>query len=202
VAVTVENLGGHKLPTAFPSRRAWLHLTIADQDGRTVFESGALRANGSIEGNDNDDDPSRYEPHYREIHDPGEVQIYESILGDERGRVTTGLLSSTGYLKDNRLLPHGFDKSTAAPEIAVHGDALGDPGFTDRGDQVRYAIDVHTAPGPYTVSAELLYQPIGYRWASNLKVYNAPEPRRFGEEYDSMAMLSAVKIASASAASK
>ncbi len=28
--VTVQNLTGHKLPTAFPSRRAWLHVTVAD----------------------------------------------------------------------------------------------------------------------------------------------------------------------------
>ena len=28
--VRVENLGGHKLPTAFPSRRAWLHVVVRD----------------------------------------------------------------------------------------------------------------------------------------------------------------------------
>ncbi len=79
--VTVENLGGHKLPTAFPSRRAWLHVVVRDRDGAMLFESGRLNANGSIEGNDNDIDPARYEPHYREIRSPDEVQIYESILG-------------------------------------------------------------------------------------------------------------------------
>ena len=38
--VSVENLGGHKLPTAYPSRRVWLHVTVRDRNNRTVFESG------------------------------------------------------------------------------------------------------------------------------------------------------------------
>ncbi|HZU45608.1 MAG TPA: hypothetical protein VE994_23225, partial [Terriglobales bacterium] len=32
--VLVENLTGHKLPTAFPSRRAWLHFLVKDRNGR------------------------------------------------------------------------------------------------------------------------------------------------------------------------
>jgi hypothetical protein len=65
VDVLVENLTGHKLPTAYPSRRAWLHFVIRDRGGRTVFESGALNPDGSIQGNDNDADPTRFEQHYR-----------------------------------------------------------------------------------------------------------------------------------------
>lgn len=193
--VTVENLSGHKFPTAFPSRRAWLHVSVHDRDGGLVFESGALRDNGSIIGNDNDDDPTRYEPHYREIHDPGEVQIYESILSDPQGGVTTGLLAAIGYLKDNRLLPHGFDKGSASAEIAVHGDALNDPAFSDQGDMVRYVVALGKAPGPYRVEAELWYQPVGYRWANNLKPYGAaPEPRLFTDYYDAAGATSAVLL--------
>ena len=53
---------------------------------------------------------------------PDQVQIYESILGDADSHPTTGLLSAVRYLKDNRLLPRGFDKATADPQIAVFGD--------------------------------------------------------------------------------
>jgi hypothetical protein len=186
VDVTVANLGGHKLPTAFPSRRTWLHVVVRDRDRHVVFESGALNANGSIAGNDNDDDPAKYEPHYREIRRPDQVQIYEAILGDNGGRVTTGLLQAIGFLKDNRLLPRGFDKSTASAEIAVHGDALADPGFTDRGHTVRYSVDVQSGKGPFEVDAELWYQPIGYRWANNLKAVDADETRRFTGYFDAL----------------
>ena len=113
VEVHVENLGGHKLPTAYPSRRAWLHVVVRDGSGHVVFESGELNPDGFIVGNDNDEDPLKFEPHYREITSPEQVEIYEPILKDSQGKVTTGLLHAVGYLKDNRLLPHGFDKATA-----------------------------------------------------------------------------------------
>ncbi len=90
----VENLTGHKLPTAFPSRRAWLHFVVRDRDGRVVFESGAINPDGSIAGNDNDADKTKYEPHYREITSAEQVEIYEDILGDPEGKVTTGLLQA------------------------------------------------------------------------------------------------------------
>ncbi len=52
--------------------------------------------------------PTKYEPHYSKITSSDEVQIYEDILGDANGKVTTGLLTGVRYLKDNRILPAGF----------------------------------------------------------------------------------------------
>jgi hypothetical protein len=197
VQVSVQNLTGHKLPTAYPSRRAWLHFVVRDAQERTVFESGALNQDGSIQGNDNDADPTRFEPHYREITSTEQVQIFEPILRDSAGHVTTGLLSAVGYLKDNRLLPTGFRKETAEPDIAVVGDAADDPNFTDAGDLVRYSVDVSGAKGPFHVQAELWYQPIGFRWAHNLAAYQAAEPSRFVSYYDSMASSTAMLLARA-----
>ena len=197
VRVLVQNLSGHKLPTAYPSRRAWLHVTVRDAQGSKAFESGALKADGSIEGNDNDEDPGRFEPHYREITKSDQVQIYEPILKDAGGHVTTGLLSAVGYLKDNRLLPSGFKKETAEPDIAVAGDAADDPNFTDAGNLVRYSVNTGDAQGPFRVEAELWYQPIGFRWAHNLSPYKAAEPQRFVGYYDSMGSATAVLLARA-----
>jgi hypothetical protein len=201
-SVFVENLTGHKLPTAFPSRRAWLHILVRDRNGELVFESGALNPDGSIRGNDNDTDPSRFEPHYRAINSSDEVQIYEPILRDQSGRVTTGLAAAVGYLKDNRLLPSGFQKQTADADIAVVGDAADDPNFTAAGNLVQYSIELGDAQGPFQVEAELWYQPIGFRWALNLGPYQSAETRRFVSYYESMSSSSATVLSRAAASSR
>ena len=185
--VTVQNLAGHKYPSGYPSRRSWLHVTIRDGSGAVVFESGAIDAAGAIDGNDSDADGSRYEPHYDTIDGPGQVQIYEAILGDASGRPTTGLLSAVRYLKDNRLLPRGFDKATAEAGIAVHGDAAADSNFADGGDRVHYRVALPEGHGAYTFEVELRFQAIGYRWAHNLQPYDAPEPKAFLEYFTAMA---------------
>jgi hypothetical protein len=199
VDVHVENLSGHKLPTAYPSRRAWLHVVVRDGNGRVVFESGALNPDGSIVGNVNDQDPLRFEPYYHEITSSEQVEIYEPILKDSEGKVTTGLLHAVGYLKDSRLLPKGFDKASADPDIAVHGEAAEDPEFNDRGSSVRYVVSTGNATGPFRAEAELWYQPIGFRWAHNLAPYQASEPRRIVKYYEEASRKSAVMLAKAEA---
>jgi hypothetical protein len=199
--VVVRNLTGHKLPTAYPSRRAWLHVLVRDADGRIAFESGALRPDGAIAGNDNDADKRKFEPHYGEIRRPDQVQIYEPILSDSEGRVTTGLLSAIGYLKDTRLLPIGFAKASANPDIAVVGSAADDSDFTGGGDRTHYVVPV-SGGGPYRIEAELWYQPIGYRWAHNLEPYSALEPQRFLAYYTAMSRGTAEILAGAAAISR
>ena len=198
VDVSVKNLTGHKFPTGYPARRTWLHFTVRDGDGRAVFESGAVTDAGLIQGNDSDADPRKFEPHYDRITSADQVQIYEPILGDPGNVPTTGLLTATQYLKDNRLLPRGFDKATAEPGVAVYGAAKDDADFTGSGDIVHYAVPVPAQGGPFRVSVELLYQPIGFRWAHNLEQYDAPEPKRFVNYFNAMSSTSWVVVAKAS----
>jgi hypothetical protein len=196
--VAVRNLTGHKFPTGYPSRRTWLHVTVHDAGGSVVFESGAMEPTGAIRGNDGDRDPAVFEPHYEEITRGDQVQIYEPILGDPTGHPTTGLLTAVRYLKDNRLLPRGFDKRTAAAEIGVFGNAVTDADFAGGGDRVRYRVPVGAA-GAYRVDVELRYQPIAYRWAQNLERYDAAEPARFLKYYQRDAADSSVVVATATA---
>lgn len=197
--VDVRNLAGHKFPTAYPSRRAWLHVTVTDANGRTVFESGAFRSDGSVAGNDNDEDAARFEPHYAEITRPDQVQIYEAVMADRDGAVTTGLLYAERWLKENRLLPEGHDEARADPRVAVRGAATADGDFDAGGDRIRYSVPTGSADGPLTVRAELWFQPIGYRWADNLDGYEAFETERFVRYYREMAEASATVVATGSA---
>jgi hypothetical protein len=199
IDVDVVNEAGHKFPTAYPSRRAWLHLAVVDSAGRTVFESGAFQPDGRVAGNDNDADAGRFEPHYTQIDRADQVQVYESVMTDARGAVTTGLLSGARYAKDNRLLPRGFNKASAPADVAVHGAAATDADFAAGGDRVRYAVATSGAPGPYTITVRLWFQPIGFRWADNLRAYDAPEPKRFLRYFDSMTSASAIVVAEARA---
>jgi hypothetical protein len=194
--VTVRNLTGHKFPTGYPSRRAWLHVTVRDSGGNALFESGAIEPTGAIRGNDADADPAAFEPHYEEISRGDQVQIYEPILGDRTGTATTGLLTAVRYLKDNRLIPRGFDKANAPAEIGVYGGAAADADFIGGSDHVRYRLPV-AGRGPFRVHVELRYQPIAYRWADNLQRYQAPEPARFLGYYREAAAESSVIVATA-----
>jgi hypothetical protein len=198
--VSVSNLAGHKLPTAYPARRVWLHVTVSDANGNVVFESGRPNADGSITGNDNDADGASFEPHYLQITDPGQVQIYESIMGDYAGNVTTGLIWGTHYLKDNRVPPRGFEKENVPQEVAVVGDALTDGNFMGGSDRTAFGIAI-PGQGPWTVSVELLYQSIGYRWAKNLEAYDSFETNRFVRYFGENSESSTKFLASANAVS-
>jgi len=197
--IKVTNLAGHKLPTAYPSRRAWLHVTMRDGAGRVLFESGAVSSDGSIRGNDNDADRGRFEPHHAVIDRPDKVQIYEAIMADHEGKVTTGLLRGVRFIKDNRVLPDGFDKTSAGDDVAVRGAAATDGDFTAGQDRVRYRVPLGDGKGPIRIDAALIYQPIGHRWAVNLADYRAAEPARFVAYYRAMSSSSWVVLARASA---
>ncbi|MFU8787551.1 MAG: multiheme c-type cytochrome [Methylobacter sp.] len=169
---------GHKLPSAYPSRRVVLHVTVKDAQNNIVFESGKINANGSIIGVDADTDRTTFEPHYELITDPEQVQVYEAIMGDNLNQVTYTLLRGMVYLKDNRLLPQGFNKATAPNDIKVVGDALTDANFVGGSDDISYRISGLTG-NSYQVEAELVHQPIAYSFAQDLFVESDAEVEDF-----------------------
>jgi len=178
--VGIEVLTGHKFPTSFPSRRTWLHVTVSDAQGKVIFESGGYEETGEILGNANDENPEVFEPHYELISAPDQVQIYEPIMKNVAGEVTTFQMLATGYLKDNRLLPSGFDKQNPPPVSSVIGEAMQDSSFTGGSDSITYQVQTDGASGPFTVQVELLYQSVSYRWALNVLESQTEESQTFG----------------------
>jgi len=196
VEVRIKNLAGHKLPSAYPSRRTWIRFAVHDEQDNLIFESGRINPDGSIAGNDNDRDKHLFEPHFEEISSAEDVQIYEPIMAGPDGKVTTVLLSAIRYLKDNRLLPDGFVKETAEEDCAVHGEARHDGDFQGGGDRIVYAVPVPAGKGPFMVRAALWHQPIGYRWAHNLEDQDAAEISRFVSYFNAFSASSAMALAS------
>ncbi len=184
VNLEVNNHSGHKFPTSFPSRRAFVHLVVRDAFGKIVFESGAMNPDGSIVGVDADSNLARYEPHYDEITSEEQVQVYEPIMGNTDGNVTYTLLRAAEYLKDNRIPPVGFDKSSVPDDIAVRGAALADDNFNNGSDSVTYRITVPYT-GYYTVYVELQFQTLAYGFIQDLFLDETnTEVARFKQLYD------------------
>lgn len=167
--IRVENRTGHKFPTGIPLRGAWLHLKVTDKVGAVVFESGRPQSDGTIVGNSNDENGKVFEPHYDLITSPDQVQVYESIMQDTDDQVTYTLLRAAKYVKDNRLLPHGFDKATASADIGVYGEAGGDPDFTGGSDLVTYKVKVGGHAGPFTVRAVMYYRAVPPAFIADLR---------------------------------
>ena len=186
--VKVQNLSGHKTPTAYPSRRMWLNFKVTDNNNNVVFESGRINSDGSINGADNDGDQSIFEPHYEQITSADQVQIYETIMGDSDGNITYTLLRGAQYLKDNRITPQGFNKLNVPSDVAVHGLAANDADFNLGSDEVVYRIPV-TAAGELDVQVSLNYQTIAHGFLQDLYQENTlPEVQTFKSMYDAQSL--------------
>ena len=173
IPVTVLNKSGHKLPSGYPSRRVWIHFLVKDANGLVVFESGKVEQTGKIIGNNADENATQYEPHYDVIDSPDKVQIYETIMLDYNNNITYTLMKAKQYIKDNRLLPQGFDKTTVSSDIAVKGNANIDNNFTGGQDIVLYKVNISGYSAPFTITAELKYQSVAYRFFKDLIIDNS-----------------------------
>ena len=194
----VTNLTGHKFPTGYPSRRAWLHVTVRDAAGSAVFESGACHGHRARSRATTAMPTARaFEPHYAEITRPDQVQIYESIMGTPAG-------TADDRPPAGDAVPEGQPAAAArlrqahAPtaEIAVVGEAARDPDFAGGSDRVRYRVPVPGA-GALTVDVELRYQPIGFRWAQQPRGLRRAGAAAFVGYFDALARFSTVLVARA-----
>ena len=168
IPVTVSVLTGHKLPTGIPSRRVWIHLRVTAANGTLLFESGAVNSDGKISGSNADSDLTQVEPHHDIIDSSDKVQVYESIMADVNDQPTYTLLRGAYYLKDNRLLPSGFDKATAGNDIGVFGAASADGNFIGGSDKVTYRVDTSGFNGDISIEATLRFQAISYPFYADL----------------------------------
>jgi hypothetical protein len=189
-AVRVENLTGHKFPTGYPSRRAWLRVQVLDEAGNLLAVSGDYDAGGRLVDGGGRPLPSEtvggpIQPHHVEITGSDQVQVYEAIMADGDGEPTMRLMRGATYLKDNRLLPRGWRADHPDAEHTRPAGVDGDEAFTDGTDTVRFRLPVAGAAGLVTVKAELLYQTLSARFASELFTFDAPEVHAFRRYFES-----------------
>lgn len=184
--VHVENLTGHKLPTAYPSRRMWLNVKVVDDTGAVTFESGAHRGGRIIDASGNVlDRLGTVFAHRTTIASAGEVQVWETLPVDAQGTVGRALLDATGVAKDNRLLPRGFD---AADPRAALARPVGVENDTDFGATDDVEVRVASAPTKGRIEVALLYQSIRPAELELLAEHPGPAALRFLDMIGSNAM--------------
>ena len=185
--VQIENLAGHKFPTAYPSRRSWIELVIKDVDGRVVFASGQVNANGQLIDQNGLVLPSEKAkgpilPHYAEINVSQQVQVYETFMGNTESQITFALLRGSVFIKDNRLLPKGWTSNHPHAEATKSIGTNADEDFKAGGDQVSYRLSLPT--GKYEATARILFQSLSARYVAELFETDTPEVQRFKHLYE------------------
>ena len=195
------NKAGHKFPSGYPSRRAFVQFLLIDTEGDTIFQSGTMDDNFEVIGQD-----PNFEPHYQVINDENQVQIYEIVTGDVENNFTTLLERAAVALKDNRLPPLGFTTTHEVYDTTViAGTALNDPDFNiENGvegsarDLIQYHISRADYMGGYAqAQAHVYYQSLPPRWLAPMFEESTPEIDAFRTMYE-QADRSPVLIASVS----
>lgn len=156
VVVVVSNASGHKFPTGYPSRRAFLHVAVTAPDGSVVFESGRTDAYGRLVSPTGAlVEPKTFHPHLDVVDREDLVQIYESVPVDVQGKVAHRPLDALRYAKDNRLLPVGFDRKS---RFSAYVAPVGTDADANWGHEDAVTYRIAKAPPGSTVVVELLFQ--------------------------------------------
>jgi hypothetical protein len=182
INVRMINKAGHKFPSGYPSRRAYLECIVTNgQD--TVFHSGKAGAKALT-----NIDRTRFEPHYNLITREEQVQIYEFVMGNTSGQVTTILEKAYVPLKDNRIPPRGFASShNNYDTVKIVGLATKDADyFNGLGQEIiRYGLPLSDLGDNSTVKVLLHYESIPEPWTAELfsKATSASEIELFRGMY-------------------
>lgn len=187
VDVKLTNLAGHKFPSGYPSRRAWVELTVTDDIGDTLYHNGGFNDGGEIEGID-----PIWEPHHDIITTANMVQIYEMVMGDVNGDFTTVLERAKEPLKDNRLAPSGFSSTHITWDTTrIVGAAFTDPDFNHVNgvegsgtDVVHYHVPVNGETGGLHIRANVWYQTAPPRFVADMFTHTSPEIDLFQNLYN------------------
>ncbi len=186
-AVSLTNLAGHKFPSGYPARRAFIEFLVTNELGDTLFISGKTDETFEVVGHD-----PTYEPHYQAINREEQVQIYELVLGDVNGDVTTVLVRADYPLKDNRLPPLGFSQTDVVYDTTrIAGRALQDQDFNRKNgvegsgtDLVYYHIPLNGYYEFLQATAKVYYQPTPPKWMKEMFDHSTPEIDAFREMFD------------------
>jgi hypothetical protein len=191
--VKVESLAGHKFPSGVGFRRAFLTFEVLDAAGNDLWVSGRATPTGVLVGADGRPIAGEFmwhpecrpmtaaeqsfQPHYETITRQDQAQIYQELVRDPKGRLTTSFFSLADVVKDNRLLPRGWTPSVELarreglgsaklsaealthhilPELPDgHGGKVRDPWYEPKsqgglgggGDEITYAIPLSDIQG-------------------------------------------------------
>lgn len=174
--VLVTNLTGHKLPTGFPSRRVWLEVSI---EGETEwFVTGRPDREGRILP------PGQglLEPHHTTISSSDQVQVWEHVAADGKGQPTTAVTAMATSLKDNRLLPRGWEADGPDAERTRPKGVGDDPDFAGGGDRVSFRVPIPSGEeGRQRIQARLWFQTMPPTWLDDLDATRSAEESRLLE---------------------
>jgi hypothetical protein len=171
--VRVKNLVGHKFPSGVSFRRAFVDFQVLDGQGNVLWESGGTNANGAI--TDTLGNPliteffspaqQTYQPHFwtgNPITSDQQVEIYEEMVLDPQGQLSTSFLSLDDKVKDNRIQPQGWSSSGPNADITQSEGTGADPNYQNGSgcSVVRYQVPLTAIPNAAKVQATLYYQSI------------------------------------------
>ncbi|MAO46475.1 MAG: hypothetical protein CL823_04930 [Crocinitomicaceae bacterium] len=194
IVVQLKNKAGHKFPSGYPSRRAFVELLISNPVGDTIFHSGKIDASGARIINADENGLSGYEPHYDIISSEEQVQIYEVVDGDVTGNPTNIQERAAIKLKDNRIVPYGFSiNHNVYDTTSIVGEALFDPNFNSIGEISGTGSDdiIYSIPSEYfgddsnfNLTINVWYQSMPPKWVESMFDYQTPEIELFESLYE------------------